>query len=45
MRKCEICGKTSERLLIVQIAEFETIQVCEDCHDSGDGVINIIEGE
>ena len=42
MRKCEICGKEVSRINLVKVAEFETMQMCDDCIEDEE-VVQIID--
>ena len=45
MRKCQYCGKEVYHIYLVRACEFETMQVCEDCLDADDEIVNEVEGE
>jgi len=44
MRKCEICGKEVSRINLVKVAEFETMQMCDDCIEDEE-VVQIIDDD
>lgn len=42
MRKCDICGKRADFINIIKVSEFETAQVCDDCLEDDDKVLNVV---